>query len=83
MKRNVLLAASIIPLLIFCCNKSQIIPNDAEKEEKSSVWESFEDKVFPTPKEDTAYFYVYRRGQKACCTPNSLTAMKFGVRCTR
>lgn len=62
MKRNVLLAASIIPLLIFCCNKSQIIPNDAEKEEKSSVWESFEDKVFPTPKEDTAYSipdYVY------------------------
>lgn len=60
--KQAIITMLIIPLLISCCNKSHNTPNEFLEKENEFVWQSFEDKVFPTPKEDTAYTildYVY------------------------
>lgn len=41
--------------LFLSCNRNQNVPNDTTNPAKDSTWESFEDRVFPSPKEDTAY----------------------------
>lgn len=60
MNRIIFIALGI--LTIVGCKKNQSAPNDTTNPAKDSTWESFEDRVFPSPIEDTAYSipeYVY------------------------
>lgn len=62
MKKTSRIIALIIPLLFSCSNKNQNAPNDTMNPAKEFVRESFYERVFPSPKEDTAYSipdYVY------------------------
>lgn len=62
MKKTSRLIALIIPLLFSCSNKNQNAPSDTTNPAKEFVRESFYERVFPSPKEDTTYSipeYVY------------------------
>lgn len=53
--KRIILIFFFIPVLFSCSNRNQNFTNDTTEEEIRFVWESFDERVFPSPKEDTAY----------------------------